>query len=327
VPAPVASDPPALLPPSEQPSKPAVTEVINEADRELGLADAAMNAGDTEAVVPHLMRAAELGSARAKYNLGVIASAQGENNLAYLMFVDATRRAPEYLPPVVELARMYTEGRGVGLDAKKGLAMMRFAAEWAKETGLMAIAEYNVGMLYKRGIGARRSASLARVHLERSRELGLEAASEQLADLGSAKPPKRAAPPTPSWSRATYVRRHTVAHLADDHWVEGQAEDCLSIAEASNGSTRVELSLVFDNDHGCELSGRAEEDAAHRLIVTSDDFADCRVVLEMTDDYVRVVQHSAGDCVADMCGARGFLLGQTLPLSARKRVGSACSKR
>jgi TPR repeat protein len=144
--------------------------------------------------IPYLKEAAEFGNLSAFYNLGVIAQAQNDYEVAVRCLTYVLEQDPEYQVARLELARHYISGWAVEQDQKRGFKMMQEVAAKADES-VATTACVNLGLFYMNGVGTEKSVSEARRYLQKAIAGGCEPAKGILAELEAQQPAQKSSTP------------------------------------------------------------------------------------------------------------------------------------
>lgn len=107
------------------------------------------------------------------YELGI--GTEVDCREAYICYKRAT--LDDHVQAYVDLARMYMNGKYVDEDNKKAFALNMYAANMGSANGM-----YNVGMMYKVGLGVKQNFSSAVEWLKKASDAGHEDASVELGD-------------------------------------------------------------------------------------------------------------------------------------------------
>ena len=184
--------------------------VSTEAEALMAESDAAYAAGDRRMLMERLGAAAELGVARAHYNLAVLHGQEGRYAESLGRLRSALDIAPCYAAARVELARLFLEGWGVRRDLGFGLRLLADTAAMAPEGSLgRAAAQTNLATHRLYGLGFAPSVEAARSLLAKAAP-HFPPAAELLAQLPedpSVWEAVRLDPPRPIPQMATLERR------------------------------------------------------------------------------------------------------------------------
>jgi hypothetical protein len=146
-------------------------------------ADEAYKAGDMTRFGIFTRKAADLGVARAQFNVGLMYDSGQGVARDYAQAVIWYRKAANQglAPAQNNLGSLYENGQGVARDYAQAMSWFRKAADQG-----YAVAQSNVGEMYEKGLGVPKDIAQATVWYEKAAELGNEKAKAKLAEFQEA---------------------------------------------------------------------------------------------------------------------------------------------